>query len=97
MTVATQSLIAELTWFEQLISVHPELTSSRFDVTTRAGQVVVEVEGSHYQARMWRAAVGGRIYPSHVDAHGVRRQLVLGRRIHVMVVDHPSNQSARRG
>jgi hypothetical protein len=87
MTVDAEYAIAELTWFQRLISAHPELANTLHEVTARDGQVIVEVEGAHYQARMWRAAIEGRIYPSHVDAQGVRRQLVLGRHIQVQVVE----------
>lgn len=91
MGTTTESGIDDLVWLQQMLARHPELTSMRYQIAERDGQVIVEVSGAHYEARAWRAAINGRITPSHIDLHGVRRQLVLGTRIAVQVVQHPAN------
>lgn len=80
-------LLADLTYVEHLIEQHTELQATKHHVYTAGQQVYVEVQGTHYEARAWRAAISGRIFPSHVDRHGVRRQLVVGTHVLVEVIE----------
>lgn len=84
-----EQVIANVRYVEELVSQHLELQATAHSIHVHEQQVSVEVTGSHYEARAWRAAIGGRIFPAHVDIHGVRRQLVLTRRVAVNVVEPP--------
>lgn len=75
---------------ERLMTLHPALAVTKYDVLEREGRLIVEVEGREPEARMWRTAIDGRIYPSHTDVRGVRRQLVYGLGIEVQVVNVPA-------
>lgn len=82
------SVVADLAYVENLIVSNTVLQGTRHRVALVDGKVSVEVQGSHWEARAWRNAIAGRIFPSHVDVHGVRRQLVVGARVGVQVVEH---------
>ena len=82
-----ERLVTDLVWVERVIAAHPQLAKMDYTVIERDGTVTVEVYGSHFEARAWRAAINGRICPSHVDVHGVRRQLVVGWHVQVQVVE----------
>jgi len=86
-------IISDLTWVENLIAATPLLAAMRHAVAERDGMVSVEVQGAHYEARAWRHAINGRICPSHIDVHGVRRQLVIGMRVQVQVIHDPRSAS----
>ena len=87
-------LHADQAWVDNLILTHIELQATRHVVFTTGQQVSVEVEGAHYEARAWRHAIEGRILPSHIDQHGVRRQLVIGAHCQVQIVEHPRARDA---
>jgi len=89
MTIERDQAATDLAWVELLITTHAVLSKMRHRVIEQAGVVSVEVEGAHYEARAWRSAINGRILPSHIDAHGVRRQVVIGTRVQVQVVEYP--------
>ncbi|GAA3580620.1 hypothetical protein [Kribbella ginsengisoli] len=91
MATTTESGIEDLVWLQQMLARHPELASMHYQIAERDGLVSVEVSGANYEARAWRAAINGRITPSYIDQHGVRRQLVIGTRIAVQVVQYPAN------
>lgn len=94
MTVELDRVIADQAWVDNLILTHLELQATRHVVFTTGQQVSVEVEGAHYEARAWRHAIAGRIMPSHIDRHGVRRQLVVGAHCQVQIVEHPRSRDA---
>lgn len=75
--------------FERLIALHAELATMSYVLAEVDGRLIVEVRGSYYEARAWRAALNGRILPSHIDVHRVRRQLVIGSWAQVQVVEYP--------
>jgi hypothetical protein len=80
----------DMAWVGGLIARHPKLSETAYQVMIRLdGHVAIEVQGSWREAMLWRAAISGRIYPSHVDVHGIRRQLVIGRGVQVQVIEHP--------
>lgn len=81
--------VQDLTYVEELIAASTVLQATRHHVYTAGQQVCVEVEGAHYEARAWRHAIEGRIFPSSIDRYGVRRQLVTSGRVAVLVVEHP--------
>jgi len=86
----TAERVTDLQWVQSLIFADPILSRMTHSIAVATnGLVSVEVEGSHYEARAWRHAIDGRILPSHIDVHGVRRQLVIGLRVQVCVVEHP--------
>ncbi|MFC0626037.1 hypothetical protein [Kribbella deserti] len=85
----TEQMVADYAWVKALIARRTDLALMRHRVKEIDGHVAVEVDGAHYEARAWRAAIDGRIYPSHIDVHGIRHQLVIGSRVSVHVVQHP--------
>ncbi|MFF0269922.1 hypothetical protein [Kribbella sp. NPDC004536] len=85
-----ERLVADLVWVRSLIANSPQLAKMNYTLIERDGTITVEVRGSHFEARAWRAAINGRICPSHVDVHGVRRQLVVGWHVQVQVVEPPA-------
>lgn len=87
MTVDTGRLEADLVYVEQLVAEHTELQATKHSVFTLDQQVWVRVEGAQYEARAWRHAIEGRILGSSIDRGGVRRQMVLGQRVCVEVVE----------
>ena len=91
-TIDLARLHADQAWVDNLILTHLELQATRHVVFTTGQQVSVEVEGAHFEARAWRHAIGGRILPSHIDQHGVRRQLVVGAHCQVQIVEHPQKR-----
>lgn len=89
----TLRIIDDFAWAKQLISRHVALAAMRHRVTEIGGNLLVEVEGARYEARAWRAAIDGRIYPSRIDRHGVRHQLVVGTRLCVHIAENPGCES----
>jgi len=87
--MTAEHIISDLAWVENLIAATPLLAAMRHVVAERDGIVSVEVQGAHYEARAWRHAINGRICPSHIDVHGVRRQLIIGARVQIQVVHDP--------
>lgn len=87
MTLDAGRLEADLVYVEQLVAKHTELQATKHSVFTLGQQVWVRVEGAAYEARAWRAAIAGRILGSSIDSLGVRRQMVLGERVSVEVVE----------
>lgn len=89
--VSMMQLAEDLAYVTHLIGLHTELQATKHTVHTDGTLIKVEVEGSYYEARAWRHALAGRICESHIDLHGVRRQLVIGSRgIAVNVVEYPA-------
>lgn len=88
-TIDAGRLLADLTYVETQIAESTALQATRHHIFTDGQQVKVEVEGGHWEARAWRAVFHGRIMPSHVDRHGVRRQLVIAVGVEIQVIEHP--------
>jgi hypothetical protein len=86
-----------LTWLRNVIAADPVLLATRHKIVQHAGQLTVEVVGSHFEARAWMSAINGIIRPSRIDARGVRHKLVIGRRVVVDVVDGPQISDERAG
>ncbi|NEA37545.1 hypothetical protein [Streptomyces sp. SID13031] len=98
MNTELQNMAADVAMVERLIAFHPELADTAYQVHIQlGGDIVVEVQGSHYEAMLWGAAIDGPIYPSHVDMRGVRRQLVLGRGVRVQVSQDTNRRSSFGG
>lgn len=91
-TIDQDRVVADVRYVETLVSEHIELQATSHTIHVHDQQVSVEVMGGIYEARAWRAAIDGRGFPSHMDLHGVRRQLVLGKRISVNIVEYPHPQ-----
>lgn len=88
--IDAEKLIQDLAYVENLIAGSVVLQATRHHVFTNDQGVAVEVEGAHWEARAWRAVFAGRIYPSHIDRHNVRRQLVIASRVRIEIVEHPN-------
>lgn len=84
---------ATMQWVEDMVALHPELWSHRYEFETRAGMLWVLVEGSDYEALAWRAAVGGRLQSSKVTG-GVWTKEVLGIRCHVRIQNNPGRSTS---
>ena len=83
---ATITLPDQTQWVNDLLHHHPVLATTAWRVTCVAGLVSIEVAGGYSEAHDWHAAVGGRIFPSIVNAQGVRRQTVMSRLVTVECV-----------
>lgn len=97
MTVNAGRLEADLVYVEQLVAQHTELQATKHQVFTLDQAVWVRVEGAQYEARAWRAAINGRILGSSIDRFGVRRQMVLGERVSVEIVDDQHRRNLSGG
>ena len=89
MTLDLVRLEADLVHVEQIVALHLELQATDHAIHTEGQDVWVTVIGAQYEARAWRAAFAGRIRPSEMHAHGVRKQRVLAARVTIEVVDDP--------
>ncbi|WP_432947748.1 hypothetical protein ACQPXM_11765 [Kribbella sp. CA-253562] len=81
-------ILETFTWLQTVIAADPILAATQYKVIDHAGQLTVQVMGSHREARAWGSAIGGIIRPSRIDALGVRHKLVVGRHVIVDVVEH---------
>lgn len=87
MNTKLSSVTTDRVTLERLIELHPDLANTPWRLATRSdGFLAIEVEGAHREAMLWRAAIFGRIYPSYIDRHGVRRQLVVGSGVQVQMI-----------
>lgn len=89
MAIEDTTYSAAMAWVEALVAGRPELQATRHEYATSAGMLWVLVEGGDFEVLAWRAAVGGLIRPSKVDAHGAWSKEILGARVHVRVTDSP--------
>lgn len=78
-----------MAWVEQVVAESAIVRATKYEFYTLNGLLWVKVEGSQYEAHAWHVAVGGRAFPSHVDKKGVRRQMIIGGRVGVEVIDDP--------
>lgn len=90
---AVASCAAEMAWVEQLVADSPKLQATKFEFYTLNGQLWVQVQGSQWEAHAWQVATSGRILSSYVS-NGVRRQMIIGQRVCVEVIDDPSKAGA---
>lgn len=74
---------------EQVVAGSTKLQATKWETYSLNGMLWVRVIGAQYEAHAWHVAVGGRAFGSHVDTHGVRRQMIIGTRISVEVIDDP--------
>lgn len=80
------TLQEQTAWVYELMIAHPDIAKTAWRVTVTAGLVSIEVTGGYSEAHQWHSAVGGRIFPSLVNADGVRRQSILSRHVTVEVI-----------
>ncbi len=92
MTLEGTRYAADVAWVEQLVADSPKLQATKFEFYTLDGQLWVQVNGGRWEAHAWQVATGGRIFSSYVDSHGVWRQLIIGDRVHVEVIDDPQKR-----
>lgn len=86
---AIAGYVADTLYVESLIAASPALQATRPAVGLVDGHVVVTACGANWQARAWRHAINGRIFPS-TCTRGVRRQTVLSSRVEVVIVERPA-------
>lgn len=91
-TEATK-LSADVAWVEQLVAESPKLQATKYEFYTLNGQLWVQVQGSQWEAHAWQVATSGRILSSYVR-NGVRRQMIVGSRVCVEVIDDPAKRGA---
>lgn len=89
MTLAGPTYAEAMAWVEQQLVDHPKLQAMKHEFYTLNGQLWVQVQGAHYEMHAWHAVFGGRIFPSHIDSAGVRRQMLMCERLGVEVIDDP--------
>lgn len=90
---AVASCAADVAWVEQLVAESPKLQATTFEFYTLNRQLWVQVQGAQWEAHAWQVATGGRILSSYVR-NGVRRQMIVGSRVCVEVIDDPSKAGA---
>jgi hypothetical protein len=93
MTMTTLDPV-DLHWVHTMIQNSPVLAEMKHRIVLWHDLVVVEVVGSHFEARAWRHAIDGRIFPSTVDSQHVRRQHIASGRVQVLVVEYPAGYPA---
>lgn len=92
---ATQ-LSATMAWVEQVVASSAIVRATKYEFYTLNGMLWIKVEGAQYEAHAWHVAVGGRAFPSSIDKHGVRRQMILGGRVGVEVIDDPNKRTTEQ-
>lgn len=97
MTLAGPTYAEAMAWVEHLVADNPILQTTKYDFYTLSGQLWIQVQGAHYELNAWHHVFGGRIFPSHIDKAGVRRQMVMGERVSVEVIDDPRKRGESRG
>jgi hypothetical protein len=90
---AVTRLSEDLAYVEQLVANSATVRNTRWESYTLNGQLWIKVEGAGYEAHAWRAVLGGRAFPSSIDSHGVRRQMVIGTRVCAEVIEIPVVES----
>ena len=92
MTLEGSTYAATVEWVEGLVAASAALQATSFNFYTLNGELWIQVQGGHREAHAWQHAVGGHMMPSSVKG-GVRRQLILGTRAHVELIDDPSKRT----
>jgi hypothetical protein len=80
------TLEEQTAWVHEVLAQHPDIAKTAWRVTVIAGLASIEVTGGYREAHDWHSAVGGRIFPSLVNADGIRRQMIAGRHVTVDIV-----------
>lgn len=94
MTLEGTRFAADVAWVEQLVAESAKLQATKYELYTLDGQLWVQVQGGRWEAHAWQVSTMGRIFSSYVDSHGVWRQLIIGDRVHVEVIDDPAKRGA---
>lgn len=90
-------LSAALAWVEDLVAEGALIRATKWESYTLDGTLWIRVAGAQHEAHAWHVAVGGRAFGSHIDSHGVRRQMIIGTRVCVEIVDDPRQRGESRG
>lgn len=91
---AYSPIAATVAWVEELVAASPKLQATKYEFYTLNGQLWVQVQGGRWEAHAWQVATMGRVLSSLVDRNGVRRQMIIGQRVHVEVIDDPRKAGA---
>lgn len=91
MTAERTAIAADMAWALQLVAESPKLRATTFEFYTLDGQLWVQVQGAQWEAHAWQVATMGRILSSYVS-NGVRRQMIIGERVNVEVIDDPTKR-----
>lgn len=95
MTAEVGRLSLDLAYVEQLVAASDKLQTISWESYTLNGQLWVQVKGGGpFEAHAWAVAVEGRVFPSSIDSHGVRRWMIIGTRVCVEVIDDPRKQAS---
>ena len=86
---------ADVAWIEDRVAHSLNCQGTKYEFYTLDGQLWVQVRGGKWESHAWHVLVGGYAMPSHVDSRGVWRQMIMGSRVHVEVIDDPSKAGAR--
>jgi hypothetical protein len=96
-TAEATRLSASLAWVEDLVAEGALIRATKWESYSLNGMLWIHVIGAQYEAHAWHVAVGGRAFGSHIDSRGVRRQMIIGTRVCVEVVDDPRERGESRG
>lgn len=97
MTLAGPTYAEAMAWVEQLVADTTALQATKYDFYTLSGVLWVQVQGGRWEAHAWQAATGGRVMSPAFDKHRVRRQMIIGQRVSVEVIDDPRKRGESRG
>lgn len=92
MTLEGTTYAATVEWVEKLVAESTKLQATKYEFYTLDGQLWIQVQGGTFEAHAWQAAVGGRALGSSVRS-GVRRQVIIGARVCVEVIDDPRKRT----
>jgi len=84
----------DLAFIERCVAESTKLQATRWESYTLNGQLWVQIKGGPFEAHAWAVAVEGRVFPSSIDSHGVRRWMIIGTRVCAEVIDDPRKPAA---
>lgn len=87
-------LSEDLAFVERCVAASTQLQATKWESYTLNGQLWVQVKGGTFDAHAWAVAVEGRVFPSSIDSHHVRRWMIIGTRVCVEVIDDPREQAS---
>lgn len=85
----TSRYAEDVAWVEDKVTHSLLLQKTKYEFYTLDGQLWVQVQGGKWESHAWHVVIGGYAMPSNVDRSGVWRQMIIGARVHVEIIDDP--------
>jgi hypothetical protein len=86
---------ADVAWVEDKIAHSLLLQKTKYEFYTLDGKLWVQVQGGKWESHAWHVVIGGYAMPSNVSG-GVWRQMIIGARVHVEIIDDPRKRGESR-